>query len=98
MTAPTLSLDYFTNDVDALIAKIEDRGIHPSEAGTIVGVLRALSAEIDDLYAENKELSDYRANSEAEELADLRAELAQAQDRIATLEIRLHDARRGGAR
>lgn len=79
MTTPIPSLDYFQNDIDAFIAKIEERGVHPTETGVVVRALR-------ELWDENDEL--------LEELAALGRDLEQAKDRIATLETRLHNERK----
>lgn len=94
MNAPIPSLHFYTNDIDDLIRAIGDRGIHATETDVILRALRDLSAENDGLRQELREVQTYRANGEAEELRDLRTELMQAKDRIADLEIRLHDARR----
>lgn len=94
MNAPMPSLHFYASDVDALIATAEDRGIHPDETGVVMRVMRAMMAENDRLRQELHEAQTYRANAEAEELTDLRSDLARAMDRIADLEIRLFDARR----
>lgn len=94
MTAPMPSLQFYANDIDDLICAIEDRGIHPTEVGVVIRMLRNMVTDNDALRREAREAQTYRANGEAEELADLRDELARAKDRIADLEIRLHDARR----
>lgn len=94
MDAPMPSLHFYARDAHDLICAVEDRGIHPTETVVIVRALRALLAEAETARREAREAQTYRANGEAEELADLRLELARAKDRIADLEIRLHDARR----
>ena len=94
MTAPMPSLRFYANDITDFICAIEDRGIHPTETDVVVRVLRDLVTDAEGARREAREAQTYRTNGEAEELADLRDELARAKDRIADLEIRLHDARR----
>lgn len=94
MTAPMPSLQFYANDIGDFICAIEDRGIHPTEVGVVIRVLRDLVVDVDAALREAREAQTYCTNGEAEELADLRDELARAKDRIADLEIRLHDARR----
>jgi len=94
MTAPMPSLHFYANDIDDLIRAVEERGVHPTETDVIVRAMKDLLAEAATAQREAREAQTYRANGEAEELADLRVDLARAKDRIADLEIRLHDARR----
>lgn len=94
MTAPMPSLHFYANDIDDLIRAIEDRGIHATETDVVLRMLTDLVSENDALRQELREVQTYRDNAEAEELRDLRDKLVQAKDRIADLEIRLHDARR----
>jgi len=94
MTAPMPSLQFYANDIGDFICAIEDRGIHPTEVGVVIRMLRNMVTDNDALRREARDAQTYRANGEAEELADLRDELARAKDRIADLQIRLHDARR----
>lgn len=94
MTAPMPSLHFYANDIDDLIRAIEDRGVHPTETDVIVRAMKNLLAEAATAQCEAREAQTYRANGKAEELADLRVDLARAKDRIADLETRLHDARR----
>ena len=94
MTAPMPSLHFYANDIDDLIRAVEERGVHPTETDVIVRAMKDLLAEAATARREAREAQTYRANGEAEKLADLRDDLARAKDRIADLEIRLHDARR----
>lgn len=94
MTAPIPSLHFYANDIDDFMRAIADRGIHATEVDVVLRMLGDLSRENDALRQELREVQTYRDNAEAEELRDLRDELMQAKDRIADLEIRLHDARR----
>jgi len=101
MTAPMPSLQFYANDIGDFICAIENRGIHPTEVGVVIRVLRGLVVDADAALVdadaarrEAREAQTYCANSEAEELADLCDELARAKDRIADLEIKLYDARR----
>lgn len=94
MTAPMPSLHFYANDIDDLIRAVQERGVHPTETDVIVRAMKDLLAEAETARREAREAQTYRANGEAEELADLRVDLARAKDRIADLEIRLHDARR----
>ena len=94
MDAPMPSLHFYARDIDDLICAIKDRGVHPTEVDVVTRALRDLADDAETARRETREAQTYRANGEAEELADLRLELARAKDRIADLEIRLHDARR----
>lgn len=94
MNAPIPSLHFYANDIDDFIRAISDRGIHDTETDVVLRMLTDLSHENDALRQEVRELQTYRDNAEAEELRDMRDELTAAKDRIADLEIRLHDARR----
>jgi len=94
MTAPMPSLRFYANDVDDFIRVVAERGVHQTEADAVVRMLTTLRDANDALQREVREATTYRYNAEAEELSDLRAELTQAKDRIAALEIRLHDERR----
>jgi hypothetical protein len=94
MTAPMPSLHFYANDIDDLIRAVEERGVHPTETDVIVRAMKDQLAETATAQREAREARTYRVNGEAEELVDLRDELARAKDRIADLEIRLHDARR----
>lgn len=94
MSAPSPSLHFYANDVDDFARAIAERGVHPTEVDVVLRMLTDLMRANDALRQELREAQTYRANSEAEELADLRRELTEAKDRIGVLEIRLHDARR----
>ena len=94
MNAPLPSLHFYANDIDDFMRAIADRGIDATETDVVLRMLGDLSRENDALRQELREVQTYRDNAEAEELRDLREELVQAKDRIADLEIRLHDARR----
>jgi len=94
MNAPMPSLHFYANDIEDFIRVIGDRGIHATETDVVERTLSDLLRENDALRQELREVQTYRANGEAEELRDLRDELDLAKDRIADLEIRLHDARR----
>lgn len=94
MTAPLPSLRFYANDVDDFIRVVAERGVHPTEVDAVVRMLTTLRDETETAQREAREAQTYRTNSDAEELSDLRIELQQAKDRIAALEIRLHDERR----
>lgn len=94
MTAPLPSLHFYANDIDDFVRAIADRGIDATETDVVLRMLTDLASENDALRQELREVQTYRDNAEAEELRDLHDELMQAKDRIADLEIRLHDARR----
>lgn len=92
--APLPSLAFYANDIDDFIRVVDERGIHPTEVQDVVQRLRALIGENDQLRQELREAQTYRDNAAAEELADLRLDLDNAQTRIYDLEIQLHDLRR----
>lgn len=94
MTRPRPTLHFYANDIDDFIRVIKDRGVCADETDIVVYTLQDLVDENTALRQELREVQTYRDNAEAEELRDLREELVQAKDRIADLEIRLHDARR----
>ena len=93
-TPPMPSLHFYANDIDDFIRAIEDRGIHASEADVVARMMSALIVENDSLRQELREAQTYRDNSEAEELSDLREDLAQARRKIDRLSIQLHYQRR----
>lgn len=94
MYSPLPSLRFYANDVDDFIRVVAERGVHPTEVEAVVRMLTTLRDETEAAQREAREATDYRTNSDAEELSDLRIELQQAKDRIAVLEDRLHDERR----
>lgn len=90
---PIPALSYYSETSD-MVAKIRERGVHVTEAEAVASMLARLDIENDDLRGEVRELQTYRANGDAEELADAKEDLRQARNRIEDLEIQLHDLRR----
>lgn len=92
-TQPKVPLTYYTDprDVAGLVA---EHGVAADAAYHVSRMLLDLCDEVDRLEQENGELQTFRANGEAEEIRDLRADLEYAQRRVVDLEIKLHDARR----
>ncbi len=94
LSAPPIpALSYYSEASD-MVAKIRERGVHVTEAEAVVAMLARLDIENDDLTRELRELQTFRANSDAEELADAKEDLQQARNRVEDLEIQLHDLRR----
>lgn len=92
--APMPPLSYYANDIDDFICAIKARGVHASEVMDVVSMLYAVIEENDSLRNELREAQTYRDNAEAEELADLRLDLQNAERLIEDLEIELHDLKR----
>lgn len=58
MAAPVPALSYY-GDIEDVVAKIRERGVHPTEAGTVALWLERLAKENDDLRAELRDATTF---------------------------------------